>query len=206
MNESTRPPSYLICHVCTHRTPVENINQGYACERCGHKSPKLRVKSAKLTLVFSLTALIFYFPANIFPFMTIELYGNRSTSTIWGGVVSLVKDGSWPIGLVVFLASLLIPCLKLIILFYLSLTAKSKKHPGFKTKLYFIVEAIGRWSMLDIFLLAILVAIMKLGAWTTVEPEPGSLMFLFVVVFTMLASANFDPQLLWKDEEDDNSN
>ncbi|WP_413289196.1 paraquat-inducible protein A [Bdellovibrio sp. HCB337] len=153
-------------------------------------------KSISLTLAFSLTALIFYLPANFFPFMSIELYGNRNTSTIWGGIVVLVESGSWPIALIVFLASIVIPFFKLAILFYLALTATNGKHLQLKLKLYNITEAIGRWSMLDIFLLAVLVAILKLGPWTTVEPQMGSLLFALVVIFTMVASASFDPNLL----------
>lgn len=158
----------------------------------------MKPKSAELTLAYSLTALILYFPANIFPFMTIELYGNRNSSTIWSGIVSLLDSGSWVIGLVVFFASMVIPCLKLITLFYLALFAKHSAHPRLLTRLYHLIEAIGRWSMLDIFLLAVLVAIMKLGPWTSVKPELGSLLFVFVVIFTMLASSSFDPRLLWE--------
>lgn len=159
--------------------------------------------SIQSTLAFSLTALILYIPANLFPFMTIELYGNRNSSTIWTGVVALAESGSVAIALVVFLASMVIPFIKLALLFYLALSAKQKKHPNFKQRLYQIIEAIGRWSMLDIFLLAVLVAIMKLGPWTTVEPGLGSLLFALVVIFTMLASASFDPQLLLKDDNEE---
>ena len=155
-------------------------------------------KSAMKTLAFSISALAFYFPANIFPFMTIELYGNRNSSTIWRGILSLSEAGSWPVAVVVFLASILIPFVKLLILFYLSLTARSPRHRQFKLRLYQFVEAVGRWSMLDIFILAILVAVIKLGAWTRAVPEVGSLLFLFVVIFTMLASASFDPQIIGK--------
>ena len=90
----------------------------FTCQRCGHSHKNLRPKSARLTLAFSLTALILYIPANIFPFMTIELYGNRNSSTIWGGIVSLAESGSLAIALIVFLASMLIPFVKLVILFY----------------------------------------------------------------------------------------
>lgn len=148
-------------------------------------------KSQHLTLAFSLTALVLYLPANLFPFMSIELYGRRNTATIWGGIVSLAESGSWPIAAIVFLASILIPLLKLIILFYLSLETSSSL-PKFKYRLYRIVETIGRWSMLDIFLLAIMIAILKLGKWATVEPKPGALLFALVVIFTMLASAYFN--------------
>jgi len=163
-------------------------------------------KSIHSTLAYSLTALILYIPANAIPFMSIELYGNRNTSTIWEGIVTLTEAGSWPIALIVFLASMAIPFLKLFILFYLALTARNKKHPHFKMKLYKIIESIGRWSMLDIFLLAVLVAILKLGPWTTVEPELGSLLFALVVIFTMVASASFDPQILWEQENENTPN
>lgn len=159
-------------------------------------------KSLQLSLAFSLTALIFYIPANIYPFMTIEMYGRKNSSTIWSGIVELFDSGAWGIALVVLLASLVIPFLKLLILFYLSLTTTTSRNRSHKHRLYLIIESIGRWSMLDIFLLAVLVAIVKLGAWATVVPGLGSLMFLFVVIFTMLASAYFDPQLL-KDPENE---
>ncbi|MBX2988347.1 MAG: paraquat-inducible protein A [Bdellovibrionaceae bacterium] len=194
---------YYLCPVCSHSVKVpENRRGAVGCERCGNSEKRLKPKSARLTLAFSLTALVFYLPANLFPFMTIELYGNRNSSTIWGGVVTLTESGSWAIAMIVFLASMVIPLVKLAALFYLSFTARDKKHAKFKTRLYHVVEAIGRWSMLDIFLLAVLVAIMKLGPWTQVVPEIGSLMFALVVVFTMLASAYFDPKLLWEDENE----
>ncbi|MBL7544526.1 MAG: paraquat-inducible protein A [Bdellovibrionaceae bacterium] len=157
-------------------------------------------KSIQATFIYSLTALIFFIPSNLYPFMTVELYGQRNSSTIWTGVLSLIDDGSWPIALVVFLASLVIPLLKLIILFYLALTAKNNFNNTFKKRLYDIIEIIGRWSMLDIFLLAVLVAILKLGRWTTVEPGPGAWLFTLVVIFTMLASAAFDPEFLNPEE------
>lgn len=156
--------------------------------------------TAKKTMAFALTALIFYLPANIFPFMTIELYGQRNSATIWGGVKTLAESGSWPVAIIVFLASIFIPLVKLVILFYLSATYKNGKRMRFKLNLHRFVEAIGRWSMLDIFLLAVLVSIMKLSHWTTVEPEPGALMFAMVVVFTMLASSYYDPELILEEK------
>lgn len=191
---------YIICKVCSYPILVSgSLERNIICNRCGDIENRLKPKSATLTFVYSLTALIFYFPANIFPFMTIELYGSRNSTTIWSGILSLIDSGSWPIALVVFLASVFIPFLKLIILFFLALVNKNNSHPHFMSYLYHLVEVLGRWSMLDIFLLAVLVAIMKLGPWTVVKPEIGSLLFVLVVLFTMLASANFDPRLLWKE-------
>lgn len=169
----------------------------------GHSKPASSSSTA-LTLSLSLTALIFYVPANIYPFMTIEMYGVRNTSTVWSGIVAIADSGSWAIAIIIFLASVLIPLLKLLILFYLSFTAHNGKNLKSKLQLYKIVEAIGRWSMLDIFLLAVLVAILKLGPMAHVEPGLGSFMFLLVVIFTMLASAVFDPQMLGEKSDDKN--
>lgn len=156
-----------------------------------------------LSMAFSLTALIFYFPANILPFMTIELYGNRQSTTIWQGILTLLNGGSITVAAVVFLASIVIPFVKLTILFYLSFTAGSSTHRNFKLKLLHFVEIIGRWSMLDIFLLAVLVSLLKLGRLSTVQPEMGAALFAAVVVFTMLASANFDPHNLKENVKND---
>lgn len=161
-----------------------------------------RSRSPQTTLALSLTALILYFPANLFPFMSIEMYGSRHSATIWGGVVELARGGSWPIALVILLASIVIPFVKLALLFYLALTATTEKNRRRKVRLYAFVEAIGRWSMLDIFLLAILVALIKLGPWGSVHPELGSWLFASVVVFTMFASMNFKPELLEDDDHE----
>lgn len=188
---------YYVCNVCSHSVLVAD-GKSIVCTHCGHRDSRIKPKDARLALIFSLTALIFYVPALVFPFMTVELYGNRNSSTIWSGILELAKGGSIAIALIVFLASVLIPILKLLILFYLSISWRGGQHQHFKTSLYHFVEAIGRWSMLDIFLLAVLVAVMKLGPMTDVQPEKGSVMFLLVVIFTMLASAFFDPKLLWE--------
>jgi paraquat-inducible protein A len=169
------------------------------CRQCGHKN--YTPASPKLTLAFALTALIFYIPANIFPFMTIEMYGKSNSSNIWNGVIQLADGGSFAIAAIVFLASIVIPFVKLIILFYLSLSAGNNKNPQMKSRLYFMVEAIGRWSMLDIYLLAVLVAILKLDHWTHVTPEIGSVLFAGVVIFTMLSSAFFNPLLISNEEK-----
>lgn len=195
---------YVICDQCSYSIPLKQIGGSVVCERCHHSMRHLKPKSITRTLAFSLTALIFYIPANVFPFMTMELYGSRNTATIWDGITSLVDAGSWTVAIIVFLASIIIPFLKLTVLFYLALTAKSGKHPRLKTQLFVITDHLGRWSMLDIFLLAVLVALMKLGTWTSVQPELGSLMFALVVVFTMLASASFDSRLLWQGEQSEN--
>lgn len=193
----------VTCEVCSYPIQADHNQASAVCERCG-KSHRFKARSAQLTFIFSLTALIFYIPANLFPFMTMELYGNRNTSTIWSGILSLSDSGSLFLAFVVFFASMFIPLIKLIALFYLSATSHNNRNQKFKTKLYYVIEAIGRWSMLDIFLLAVLVAMVKLGHWTTVEPEMGSMLFALVVIFTLLASANFDAKLIWERKNENN--
>ena len=190
---------YVLCDLCGKPLPIQGSSfLSIVCDRCGHNIGKLKPKSLQMTMAFSTTALIFYAPAMFLPFMTMELYGNRNSATIWGGILQLSDAGSYFIAGVVLLASIIIPLIKLAILFFVSATANYTKLALTNTRLFQFVELIGRWSMLDIFLLAVLVAIMKLGPWTRVEPEPGALMFGFVVIFTMLASASFDPRLLWQ--------
>lgn len=192
----TATPHWL-CEACGHLVPVRDRERA-RCDRCGHDFAGLQRKSLSMSLAFSLTALVLYLPANLLPFMSMELYGVRNSATIWQGVVQLAESGSWFIALVVALASIVVPLLKLAILFVLALRSRSDRERLWKTRMYRWVEVLGRWSMLDIYLLAVLVAIMKLGPWTSVEPGPGALLFALVVIFTMLASGTFHSRLLWK--------
>ncbi len=193
------------CKICGTALSTEGQEQFVVCEKCGTLNRVAKNSSPEVSLIFALTALILYIPANVFPFMTLEIYGNKNTSTIWEGIVTLADSGSWGIAIIIFIASIVIPLVKLIILFYLGLTAKNSSQRKFKTRLYNAVEAIGRWSMLDIFLMAVLVAIMKMGPWAHAEPELGSWIFALVVIFTMISSASFDPSTIWKNSNDEKS-
>jgi paraquat-inducible protein A len=119
------------------------------------------------------------------------------------GVIYFMTTGMWPIALVIFIASILIPLSKLLILSYLliSVQRKSNWRPHDRTRLYRITEAVGRWSMLDIFVVAILVALVKLGALATIEAGPAAVFFAAVVVITMFAAMSFDPRLIWDEME-----
>lgn len=197
--------AHIICNECSYVIPASgSLHEKLVCERCGNDISSMDKKSSMQTVAFSLTALILYFPANFFPFMAMELYGNRSKANIWEGVVALYDAGSWFIALVVFVASIVLPFIKLIVLLYLAMPHKSIQTARFKTKMFRSLEAIGRWSMLDIFLLAVMVAIMKLGPWTHVEPGIGAVLFALVVIFTMFASSSFDPRLLWRNIDEEN--
>jgi paraquat-inducible protein A len=175
------------------------------CSRCGAMMEKKTHASLHMTAAFSLAALILYFPANIFPILHMEIYGAVSESTAWDGVQKLFQGGDYPIGIIVFLASILIPFLKLAGLFFLVLGVKFRWPRGKLQRvwMYRVIDAVGRWAMLDVFVVAVLVALVKLQKMATVIPGPGLLAFGGVVVFTILASQSFDPQLVWNDEEEE---
>ena len=137
--------------------------------------------------------------------MTVIMSGRGEPDTIFSGVKSLVLGGMWPLALLIFFASITVPVLKLLALTYLLLSVQFKSHwrPRERTILYRITECVGRWSMIDIFVIAILVALVKLGALATIEAGAGAVAFGGVVVITMFAAMNFDPRLIWDAMEND---
>jgi len=192
-----------ICKTCGLVQRVEELRPGTAAECCRCRSiiGKNRVDSLGRTAAFSLAALILYIPANIYPILRMNYYGAYSESTVWDGCVKLFQDGQWLVAVIVFSASLLIPLLKLIGLFFLVATAKFKTA-GLRqerTWIYKIIEVIGPWAMLDVFLLAVLVGLVKLEEIATILPGPGLLAFTAVVVLTILASASFDSKIIWQE-------
>lgn len=193
---------------------MEKVRAGYVatCARCGAAMERRSFDSLHMTAALSLAALILYIPANILPILHLDMYGVESDNTVWEGVKLLWKDGDTAVSIIVFLASIAIPLLKLAGLFTLVIAARKrgKEHRGGPRELkprrrltwiYLIIESIGRWAMLDVFVLAVLVAVVKLHKLATVLPGKGLLAFTCVVVCTLLASASFDPQLIWEDEE-----
>jgi paraquat-inducible protein A len=131
--------------------------------------------------------------------MSMDLMGRHSENTVWSGVVGLCQDGQYFIGAIVFIASILIPALKLLGLFFLALAGS--RWPRQAKWVYQTICKLGPWAMLDVFLLAIAVALIKFGRFGHVSAGPGMIWFALVVALTLLASSNFDPRLLWKDQE-----
>lgn len=193
----------IACKTCGLVQRMDELQPGAAAEccRCGSIIGKRKVNSLGRTAAFSLAALILYVPANIYPILRMSYYGADSESTIWDGCVNLFRDGQWLVATIVFLASILIPLFKLLGLFFLVVTAnfKSARWLQERTWIYRIIDVIGPWAMLDVFLLAVLVALVKLEQLATVLPGPGLLAFTAVVVLTILASASFDPKLIWRE-------
>jgi paraquat-inducible protein A len=190
------------CHVCAQVVPLPAGAHGAACPRCGaalhHRKPDALARTSALCLA----AAILYVPANILPVMTVTSFGRGESDTIISGVVTLIEAGMWPVAALVFFASITVPVLKLVGLFYLLLSVQFGWHarPRERTRLYRVIEQIGRWSMIDIFMIAILAVLVDLGEIARIEPGAGALAFAGVVILTMLASASFEPRLIWDNE------
>lgn len=169
------------------------------CKRCGSKLHMRKPNSLEFTWALLFTAVILYIPANAYPMMITTSLGQTHASTIIGGMLELWQHGSEPIAVVIFVASVLVPIIKMLILILLSWLVK---HPGplnaqQKTRLYHLTELIGRWSMVDVFVVAIMVALIQSGNLMSVLPGPAALAFCAVVITTMLAAMALDPRLLW---------
>ena len=178
---------------------VNEADKNEECGRCGAPLVHRKADSLSRTLALCLAGVILYVPANAFPVMTIISFGKSYPSTILGGVEELMTGGMWPLALLVFFASITVPMLKLIgLLFLLFLTwRRSAWRLKERTQLYRIIEGVGRWSMIDVFAVSILVSLVQLGAIATILPGLGASCFAAVVVVTMIAASSFDPRLMW---------
>jgi paraquat-inducible protein A len=188
--------SCTVCHLLSR--PAAAADPGY-CPRCGAALAWRRRHSIQYTWALVIAAAIFYIPANLLPVLTTTALGSTESDTIMGGVIFLYASGSWPLALIVLVASVMIPLGKLIALAYLLIQVQRgvvrNRHDS--TRMYRIVEFIGRWSMLDVFVDSFVVALVQLQPLMSVEPGPGVVFFMGVVVLTMLAAQSFDPRLLW---------
>jgi paraquat-inducible protein A len=196
----------VACPVCGQVQQVEILPPGAVLECCRCHAiidERKRVSSVAITAALTLAALILYIPANLYPILRMSQYGLYSESTVWDGVVSLARHNQWFVAIVVFLASIVIPLIKLLALFFLTISVRlgTVRWLRFRTRLYRFIDIIGPWSMLDVFLLAVLVSLVKLGQLATVLPGPGLVAFTCVVVLTILASSTFDPKLIWQNAE-----
>jgi paraquat-inducible protein A len=196
---------FLACGVCELVSRPPAGAREAICPRCGAHVHSRTPNSVARTWALLAAAAVFYVPANIEPVMiTSSLFGTQR-DTILSGVVYLWTSGSWPLAVLVFFASISVPLLKLFALAYLAISVQrcSHRRPQARTKLYRILEFIGRWSMLDVFVVMVLVALVNLQALANVQAGRGALWFGCVVVLTMLASKSFDPRLIWDHVGDD---
>jgi len=195
----------LVCSECHELNKQEADVDEQSCTRCGAQVHARRPNSLTRTWALLITAAIIYIPANVLPIMTVSSLGQGEPSTIMSGVIELVQHGMIPIATVVFIASILVPTFKLVGIALLLFSVQRRQPLSARQRIwmYRFIEFIGRWSMLDIFVIAILVAVVNFGRIASVEANLGAVAFASVVILTMLAAVTFDPRLIWDNTESD---
>ena len=190
------------CHLCLKLADASL----HECPRCGEPLHLRKNNSLQRTLALLVTAAVLYIPANILPIMITDQFGNATASTILGGVVLLIDMGSVPIAAIIFIASVMVPLGKLIALFYLFWSVGNNKQsdPRQRTIMYRAAEFIGKWSMVDVFVVSILVALVQLTGLLVILPGSAAVAFAGVVLVTMVAAESFDPRIIWDQQEDTN--
>ncbi|WP_456375681.1 paraquat-inducible protein A [Thiolapillus sp.] len=187
------------CSVCLQVARVHD-HQPVCCPRCGSRIHVRYPHSLSRTWALLVASMILYVPANLYPVMTNTYLGADSSSTILGGVALFLNEGDWLLAGIIFTASILVPLAKMMSLLYLLINVR-RTFPSYRAhqhaRLYRITELVGRWSMVDVFVIGILTALVQMGAISSVEPGIGALAFAAVVVLTMLAAISFDPRLIW---------
>ncbi|MFN5745789.1 MAG: paraquat-inducible protein A [Methylococcaceae bacterium] len=200
-----RPPfsamsmGLLSCHCCGLVSRIPGAGYQWRCPRCGTSLHRRKPHSLQRTWALLLAAYVLFIPANTLPIMeTGSLFGSQK-DTIMSGVLYLWHSGSWSLAALVFFASILVPLAKLVMLTYLlfSVQRRAGLHRRQRTQLYRVLEFIGRWSMLDIYVVTLLSALVQLQGLATILPKSGAMAFGAVVVLTMLAAMTFDPRLIW---------
>jgi len=194
------------CHTCGQT--VKLLNRTHAsCPRCGSDVHYRKPDSINRAWALLISAMIMYIPANTKPMMITISLGQETSSTILEGVLYFLHHGDWHLALVIFSASVLVPLFKMMALAYILVTVQrgattQKKE---KTRLYLLAEVMGRWSMVDVFVVALMAALVQLGALTTIEPGSAGIAFAAVVILTMLAAMSLDPKLIWDQTEHKNN-
>ena len=198
---TARQLGLVSCHDCHLLCSMPKLSRRQAaqCPRCGGDLHQRKPNSVMRTWALVFTAMIFYVPANVLPMTISSALGGVQSDTILSGVIYFIHSGSWEIALVIFTASIFVPFMKIIILIYLLLSVQFKSiwRPRDRTRLYRLTEAVGRWSMVDIYVVTILVALVKLGVLANIEAGPAAIYFASVVVITMIAAECFDSRLIW---------
>ncbi len=185
----------VLCHVCHKLSPSSQSS----CTRCSTKLHRRKPKSIARTWALVLTAMILLIPANTLPIMRVDFLGIPDKSTILDGIIYFFEDGSYFIGFIIFAASILVPVFKVVGLTILLLPQRpcSQKALRQKTKMFRFIAFIGRWSMLDIFVIALLTVLVDFGFFSSVHAAPAATYFCLVVAATMLAATTFDPRIMW---------
>lgn len=191
------------CECCGLVLATPGALAALRCPRCDFALHRRKPLSIQRTVAFLIAAALLYIPANVLPVMATSSVFGRDAHTLVGGIIELWHTGSWELSIIVFIASIAVPLLKIASLALLAWTAhrRSRWRQRERAMLYRLVETVGHWSMLDVFVVVLLVGMVHFGVLASVEPEAGLLAFGAVVVATMLASASFDPRLIWPQED-----
>ncbi len=187
------------CHLCGLVANLRPDGRAQRCVRCSAPLHARKPDSLNRTLALLFSAAILMIPANVYPVMTVIRFGQGEPNTILSGVLHLIESGMWGLALIVFFASIVVPVLKLIVLGWLlwSIHTESGWRPRDRTQLYRVTEVVGAWSMVDVFLVGLLSALVSLDALSTIRPGIGATYFAAVVISTMFAAHCFDPRLIW---------
>jgi paraquat-inducible protein A len=190
-----------LCHVCGYVCP-DDVHE---CPRCDSSVHRRKPNSLTRTWAFLIAGLIFYIPANVLPVMYTTMLGSSSENTIMSGVIEFAEGGSWDIAILIFIASVIVPCIKFLVLGLLLITCQRRSTWAMRerSRLFRFIELIGYWSMLDVLVVALVAALVQFHGLSTIEPRLGILFFGLVVVMTMLAAMSFDPRLIWDAEVED---
>lgn len=194
---TAREAGFAVCHDCGQL--VRLAGDHHHCPRCHAAVHLRRPNSIARSWALLIAAAICYIPANVLPVTVVDALGKTQGDTIMSGVLYFLHHGDWPLALVIFTASIAVPMSKIAMLMYLLVSSQRRSvwRPVDRTRVYRIVELIGRWSMLDMFVVTILVALVQLGFFATMSAGAGAPYFGAVVVLTMLAAQQFDPRLIW---------
>jgi paraquat-inducible protein A len=202
------------CHKLNALNDGADINARIQCIRCHGLFYSRKPHSLQYTLAWNIAALLAFIPANLYPIMILYSMGIGEPNTILSGIGEFVDHGLYPIAIIIFTASIIVPLLKIVGLFLLVYRVHTgvRLRPDKHSKFYHALEFLGPWSMLDVFVVALLVAVVELGFVTSVAAGPAINYFTLTVIFTMFAASSFDPRLLWdkkqgsektKEENDD---
>lgn len=190
----------IACSMCYQAQPKSVVY----CENCGGKNHARDQYSLQNTVALLITSIVLYIPANIYPIMYTTYLAEETANTILGGVVTLWSHGSYPIAAVIFVASVLVPVVKIMALGWLCYSVKTKRIRFFRNnqRMYRITEFVGRWSMVDVFVVTVLVALIQLGNLMNIRPGIATISFAAMVITTMLAAMSFDSRMIWENHSE----
>lgn len=196
-SDEAKNKNILNCHTCGFLSLEHHEHQ--RCVRCDSPVHHRKHNSIETTWALLITAVVLLIPANLYPVMTVIRFGQGEPNTIMSGVLHLIESGMWGLAMIVFIASVVVPVTKLVILGFLLTTVQKRSvwRPRDRTLLYRVTEVVGAWSMVDIFLVGLLSALVSLDALSTIRPGAGAIYFAGAVVVTMFAAQSFDSRLIW---------